>query len=226
MTKSTKAKKKEKRKVTQGVTLSTATRLSLQNIPKYLEKPYVVIDNNIPDFFDADLSVIPYAYYSDLDNLGRCGFAYACVATELMPTEKRKNIKSVKPTGWHTIYNDGKYLYNRCHLIGYQLSGANGNVKNLITGTRYLNVHGMLPFENKIANYVKETGNHVMYRVTPIYNGQNLVASGVQLEAQSVEDKGEGVCFNVYCYNVQPNIEINYATGECIVNDGEDLLII
>ena len=171
----------------------------------------------MPEFLDSDLSTSSYEYYSDLDELGRCGVAYACVGTDLMPTEERENIGSVKPTGWHTIkYNvvDGNYLYNRCHLIGYQLSGENANIKNLITGTRYLNVDGMLPFENMVADYVKETNNHVMYRVSPIFEGNNLLVSGVQIEAKSVEDNGEGILFNVYCYNVQPNIEINYATGD------------
>lgn len=191
--------------------------LSIDSIPAYSGKPYVTINDNVPEFLDSDLSTSSYEYYSDLDELGRCGVAYACVGTDLMPTEERGNIGSVKPTGWHTIkYNvvDGNYLYNRCHLIGYQLSGENANTKNLITGTRYLNVDGMLPFENMVADYVKETNNHVMYRVSPIFEGNNLLVSGVQIEAKSVEDNGEGILFNVYCYNVQPNIEINYATGD------------
>lgn len=155
--------------------------------------------------------------YSELDNLGRCSVAYACVGKDIMPTEKRGAIGSVKPSGWHTVkYDcvDGKYLYNRCHLIGYQLTGENANNKNLITGTRYLNVEGMLPFENMVADYVKETDNHVLYRVTPIFKGENLLASGVQMEAKSVEDNGDGISFNVYCYNVQPDIVIDYKTGE------------
>ncbi|MBO5461599.1 MAG: DNA/RNA non-specific endonuclease, partial [Ruminococcus sp.] len=149
--------------------------------------------------------------------LGRCGEAYANICQELMPTEERGNISSVKPSGWVNAeydFIDGKYLYNRCHLIGFQLAGENANECNLITGTRYFNVEGMLPFENMIADYVKETENHVLYRVTPIYEGSNLVASGVQMEAKSVEDDGEGILFNVYCYNVQPGVEIDYATGE------------
>lgn len=196
---------------------STEITLSIDSIPAYSGKPYITINDNVPKFLDSDLSISSYEYYSDLDELGRCGVAYACVGTDLMSTEERENIGSVKPTGWHTIkYNvvDGNYLYNRCHLIGYQLSGENANIKNLITGTRYLNVDGMLPFENMVADYVKETNNHVMYRVSPIFEGNNLLVSGVQIEAKSVEDNGEGILFNVYCYNVQPNIEINYATGD------------
>lgn len=196
---------------------STDVTLSLADIPAYSGKPFTLVDDNVPQFRDTDLSTESYEYYSDLDALGRCGVAYACVGEDLMPTEERGSIGSVKPTGWHTVkYDnvDGKYLYNRCHLIGYQLSGENANEKNLITGTRYLNVDGMLPFENLVADYVKETGNHVMYRVTPVFDGDNLVASGVQMEAESVEDGGQGVYFNVYCYNVQPNIRINYATGD------------
>ena len=152
-----------------------------------------------------------------MDELDRCGVAYANICTELMPTEERGSIGQVKPSGWHTVtYDnvDGRYLYNRCHLIGFQLAGENANEQNLITGTRYMNVEGMLPFENQVADYVEETENHVLYRVTPIFYGDNLVASGVQMEAWSVEDQGEGVCFNVYVYNVQPGITIDYATGE------------
>ncbi len=196
---------------------STEVTLSVTSIPEYSGSPYVAINDNTPQFAETDLVTSSYEYYSDLDSLGRCGVVYACIGTDLMPTEERGNIGSVKPTGWHTIkYDivDGKYLYNRCHLIGYQLSGENANTKNLITGTRYLNVDGMLPFENMVADYVKETNNHVMYRVTPVFEGDNLVASGVQIEAQSVEDNGEGILFNVYCYNVQPGVEIDYATGE------------
>ncbi len=159
-----------------------------------------------------------FEVYSDLDKLGRCGVAYANICKELMPTEDRGEIGMVKPSGWHTVkYNDlieGNYLYNRCHLIGYQLAGENANVKNLITGTRYLNVTGMLPFENADANYVDRTNNNVLYRVTPIFEDNNLVATYVQIEAWSVEDKGSGICYNVLCYNVQPGIAINYATGD------------
>ena len=196
---------------------STEVTLAIADIPAYSGKPYVEINNNIPQFLTTDLTTSSYEYYSDLDSLGRCGTVYACIGQDLMPTEERGAIGSVKPTGWHTVkYDvvDGKYLYNRCHLIGYQLSGENANTKNLITGTRYMNVDGMLPFENMVADYVQETGNHVMYRVTPIFEGDNLLASGVQMEAQSVEDNGEGILFNVYCYNVQPEITIDYATGE------------
>ena len=162
------------------------------------------------------LTTIAFEHYSDLDSLGRCGFTFANICKEIMPTEPRGSIGQVKPTGWQTVKYDiveGKYLYNRCHLIGFQLSAENANTRNLITGTRYLNIQGMLPFENMVADYVKETNNHVLYRVTPLFNGNDLVASGVLIEALSVEDEGEGICFNVFCYNVQPGIAINYSTG-------------
>lgn len=190
---------------------------SVSDVPAYFGSPYVVVNNNIPFFTESDYTTSSYEYYSDLDALGRCGVCVASIGKDLMPTEERGSIGSVKPTGWHTIkYDnvDGKYLYNRCHLIGYQLSGENANTKNLITGTRYLNIQGMLPFENMVADYVKETGNHILYRSTPIFEGTNLLASGVLLEAYSVEDNGDGICFNVYCYNVQPDISIDYATGD------------
>lgn len=190
---------------------------SISDVPAYSGSPYAVINNNIPYFTESDYTTSSYEYYSDLDSLGRCGVCVASIGKDLMPTEERGSIGSVKPTGWHTVkYDnvDGKYLYNRCHLIGYQLSGENANTKNLITGTRYLNIQGMLPFENMVADYVKETGNHILYRSTPIFEGNNLLASGVLLEAYSVEDNGDGICFNVYCYNVQPEISINYATGD------------
>lgn len=196
---------------------TTEVTLSLADVPEYSGEPYVAVNDNVPQFLETDLSTDSYEYYSDLDSLGRCGVVYACIGTDMMPTEERGSIGSVKPTGWHTVkYDvvDGNYLYNRCHLIGYQLSGENVNTKNLITGTRYLNVDGMLPFENMVADYVLETENHVMYRVTPIFDGDNLLASGVQIEAESVEDNGEGILFNVYCYNVQPGVEIDYATGD------------
>ncbi|MBE5914143.1 MAG: hypothetical protein E7274_08780 [Pseudobutyrivibrio ruminis] len=185
----------------------------------YTDNLYTVVNDNVPYFSEEDLTrTDAFETYSELDSLGRCGVAYANICQELMPTEPRGEIGSVKPSGWHTVnyheYVDGNYLYNRCHLIGYQLSGENANEKNLITGTRYLNVEGMLPFEDKVAEYVEETGNHVLYRVTPVFEGDNLVASGVQMEAYSVEDQGTGVMFNVYCYNVQPGITIDYATGE------------
>lgn len=191
--------------------------IDLSSIPAYSGDPYVVINNNEPGFTDADLTTTSFETYSDLDSLGRCGVAYANIGTDLMPTEERGSIGQVKPSGWHTVkYDcvDGKYLYNRCHLIGYQLTAENANTKNLITGTRYLNVEGMLPFENMVADYIKEIGNHVLYRVTPIFDGDNLVASGVLMEAKSVEDDGEGILFNVYCYNVQPGVSIDYATGD------------
>ena len=191
--------------------------VSLDEIPEYGGEPYVVVDDNEPSFSESDFTTESFEEYSDLDNLGRCGTAFANIGKDLMPTQKRGSIGSVKPSGWRTVkYDnvDGKYLYNRCHLIGYQLTAENANEKNLITGTRYMNVDGMLPFENMVADYIKETGNHVLYRVTPIYDGKNLVASGVQMEAESVEDEGEGITFNVYVYNNQPGIVIDYATGE------------
>ena len=190
---------------------------SVQNVPVFTDAAYVVVNNNQPEFTEADYTTESYEEYAPLDALNRCGVAMACIGKDIMPTEERGSIGQVKPSGWHTVkYDsvDGKYLYNRCHLIGYQLTGENANEENLITGTRYLNVEGMLPFENMVADYVKETGNHVLYRVTPIFDGDNLVARGVQMEAWSVEDNGEGICFNVYCYNNQPGIEIDYATGE------------
>ncbi len=191
--------------------------VSVADVPAYSNSPYVVINNNQPLFEEKDLTETAYEHYSELDSLGRCGYAEACLGRELMPTEDRESISSVKPSGWiQGTYDwvDGKSLYNRCHLIGFQLAGENANKLNLITGTRYLNVEGMLPFENMVADYIKETGNHVLYRITPIYEGDNLVASGVQMEAYSVEDAGEGICFHVYCYNNQPGVGINYATGE------------
>ena len=189
----------------------------LDTIPPYTDQPYVVLQNNVPDFDSSDFTTQAFETYSPLDELDRCGVAYANICTELMPTEERGSIGQVKPSGWHTVtYDnvDGRYLYNRCHLIGFQLAGENANEQNLITGTRYMNVEGMLPFENQVADYVEETDNHVLYRVTPIFQRDDLVASGVQMEAWSVEDQGEGVCFHVYVYNVQPGITIDYATGE------------
>ena len=192
------------------------------NIPAYSGSPYIIVNNNVP-FFDAtQYNSQAFETYSELDTLGRCGVAFANVGKEIMPTGERGSIGSVKPTGWHTVkYDnvDGKYLYNRCHLIGYQLSGENANKQNLITGTRYMNVDGMLPFENMVADYVKETNNHVLYRVTPVFDGNNLVAGGVLMEAQSIEDDGSGVKFCVYCYNIQPGISIDYATGDSKVGD-------
>jgi DNA-entry nuclease len=181
------------------------------------ENAYEVINNNIPYFTESDYTVTSFENYAELDSLGRCGVAYACVGQDLMPDDTRESISSVKPTGWQSVKYDivsGKYLYNRCHLIGYQLTAENANKQNLITGTRYLNIDGMLPFENMVTDYIKETNNHVLYRVTPVFEGDNLVASGVQMEGWSVEDNGEGICYNVYCYNAQPGIIIDYATGE------------
>lgn len=194
-----------------------ADSVSLSDIPEYSGDAYVTLNDNVPDFPESDFTSESFETYGDLDSLGRCSTAYANIGQDLMPTEKRGSIGQVKPSGWHTIkYDnvDGKYLYNRCHLIGYQLTAENANEKNLITGTRYLNTEGMLPFENMVADYIKETDNHVLYRVTPIFDGNNLVASGVQMEAESVEDEGEGILFNVFCYNVQPGISIDYATGD------------
>ena len=173
----------------------------------------MAVNDNVPYFTEDDYTTNSFESYSDLDELGRCGVAYACVGSDLMPTEDRESISSVKPSGWINVEYDGQYLYNRCHLIGFQLTGENANEKNLITGTRYMNVDGMLPFENMVADYVKETDHHVLYRVTPVFEGDNLVASGVLMEAYSVEDSGEGVTFCVYAYNVQPGITIDYATG-------------
>lgn len=190
---------------------------NLSEIPVYNGEDYVVINDNKPEFTEEDITTTSFEKYSDLDNLGRCGVAYANISKETMPTEERGSIGMIKPSGWHTVKYDivnGKYLYNRCHLIGYQLSGENANEKNLITCTRQMNTEGMLEFENKVADYVERTNNHVLYRVTPIFEGDNLLASGVQMEAYSVEDNGEGISFNVYVYNVQKGIDINYSTGD------------
>ncbi|WP_329887208.1 DNA/RNA non-specific endonuclease [Pseudoramibacter sp. HA2172] len=195
-----------------------ANTADLAKIPAYRGDAYVAINNNEPTFADSALTTKSFETYSALDAFGRCGTATANISKATMPKagERRGDISAVRPTGWHNAayrFVDGKMLYNRCHLIGYQLAAENANARNLITGTRYMNVEGMLPFENLVADYVKETGNHVLYRVTPIFDGNNLVASGVQMEAKSVEDKGEGVSFNVYCYNVQPGVKIDYSTG-------------
>ncbi len=190
---------------------------NIGQIPEYSGKAYVTINNNKPNFKEEDKTTKSFEKYSNLDSLNRCGVAYANVSKETMPTEERGRIGMIKPSGWHTVkYNnvDGKYLYNRCHLIGYQLTGENANEKNLITCTRYMNTVGMLEFENKVANYVKETNNHVLYRVTPIFEGNNLLASGTQMEAYSVEDQGKGISFNVYVYNIQEGITIDYKTGD------------
>ena len=189
--------------------------VDIKDVPKYRGIPYVEINNNKPSFSEKDKDRVEE--YSKLDKLGRCGPAFANVGKELMPTSPRESIRDVRPSGWHTVkYDDileDRYLYNRCHLIAFMLAGENANERNLITGTRYFNVEGMLPFEIQVADYVKSTGNHVLYRVRPIFKGNDLVARGVQMEAQSVEDGGEGISFNVYCYNVQPDIRINYKDG-------------
>ena len=186
------------------------------------DEAYIKVNGNVPLFSDEEKkTAAAFESYSDLDALGRCGVAFACVGKETMPTEERGPIGSIKPSGWHSEkydFVDGKYLYNRCHLIGYQLTAENANEKNLITGTRYLNTKGMLPFENMVADYVKETGNHVLYRVTPVFEGKNLVASGVYMEAYSVEDDGDGICFYVYVFNRQPGVKIDYLTGDSVAD--------
>ncbi len=189
------------------------------DLPQYEGKPYVAVNGNEPEFTSDEINDKYFEIYEPLDRYGRCTVAFACLGKETMPTEERGAIGSVKPSGWHTVkydFVDGKYLYNRCHLIGFQLSGENANKRNLITGTRYMNVEGMLPFENMVADYIDETGNHVMYRATPVFEGDDLVAKGVQIEGYSVEDEGEGICFNVFCFNVQPGVVIDYTTGESV----------
>lgn len=189
---------------------------TIAEVPEYDGVPYVEINDNEPEFTEEELTTVSYEEYSELDPLGRCGTAEACIGEDLMPDGEREDISEVEPTGWENReYDivDGGYVYNRCHLIGFQLSGENANEENLITGTRYMNTEGMLPFENMVAEYVQETDNHVMYRVTPVFEGDDLVASGVQMEAESVEDNGAGICFNIYVYNVQPEIIIDYSTG-------------
>ncbi len=193
----------------------------ISEIPEYSQLPYCTINNNIPSFTEEDYNLGVFENYSELDNLGRCSIAYANICKEIMPKEgqEREAIGMIKPSGWQTIKYEGivegNYLYNRCHLIGYQLAAENANEKNLITGTRYMNVQGMLPFENQVADYIQENPqNHVLYRVTPIFQENNLVANGVQIESYSIEDNGKGICFNVYIYNVQPGIKIDYATGK------------
>ncbi len=202
---------------TESAAASSSGSFLADTVPAYSGTPYAAVNGNVPFFSDEDLTTESFESYSELDRLGRCGTAFACVGQDLMPTEARGSIGSVKPTGWHTVKYDivsGNYLYNRCHLIAYELAGENANELNLITGTRYFNVEGMLPFENMVADYVKETGNHVLYRVTPVFTGDNLVADGVLMEALSVEDHGEDIEFCVFCYNVQPGIVIDYATGD------------
>lgn len=203
--------------------ITTAVKLSA--VTTYSGSAAVSINGNQPKFSSRMKTTTSKETYSKLDSLGRCGIAYACIGRDLMPTEERSSIGMIKPAGWHTVrYDDlvdGKYLYNRCHLIGFQLTGENDNERNLITGTRYLNVDGMLPYENMVADYIQSTGNHVLYRVTPIYSGDDLLCRGVQMEAYSVEDNGEGICFNVFAYNVQPGIKIHYSTGESERVSGE-----
>lgn len=199
------------------------TTFTFSSVPTYSGSAYVAVNDNVPYFTADDLTTTSFESYSSLDSLGRCGVAYACVGQDIMPTEERGSIGQVKPTGWHTIkYDcvDGKYLYNRCHLLGYQLTGENANEENLITGTRYLNIEGMLPFENMVADYVQETNNHVLYRVTPIFEESNLLASGVLMEGYSVEDGSEDILFCVYAYNVQPGVTIDYATGDSYLTSG------
>ena len=194
---------------------------SLENIPAYNGEAYVYLNDNVPTFTDEEKTLESFEYYSPLDNLGRCGVAFANVSKDTMPTEERESIGQIKPTGWHTVKYDivsGKYLYNRCHLIGYQLTGENANANNLITCTRYMNATTMLQFETEVASYIEETKNHVLYRVTPYFEGDNLVATGVQMEAYSIEDNGE-LQFNVYVYNVEPGIIIDYATGDSKLED-------
>lgn len=190
--------------------------IDLADIPPYCGELFVTVNGNLPGFPEGELTTTSFESYSSLDSLGRCGVAYACLGPDLMPTEERGNISEVKPTGWHS---GSPANYNRSHLIGFQLAGENANELNLITGTREFNAEGMLPFENMVADYIHETDNHVMYRVTPIYQGDELVARGVQMEAYSVEDDGDGICYNVYVYNNQSGVTIDYATGEAWLSE-------
>ena len=207
-----------------GLIAFISTRPNAQNkalaaVPEYSGAASVTLNNNQPEFTDDEITTASYEQYGALDSYGRCTTAIACIGTDLMPTEERGSIGMIKPTGWNQnkypgiVDSEPPYLYNRCHLIGYQLTGENANECNLVTGTRYMNVDGMLPYENEVASYIKNTGNHVMYRVTPIFEGSNLLCSGVQMEAYSVEDSGKGVSFNIYCYNVQPGVIIDYTDG-------------
>ena len=198
--------------------------ISMEEIPAYSGEPYIEINENVPRFDEEDYRREPFEQYSPLDELGRCQTAFACISPDLMPTEGRGSIGQIKPSGWHTIkYDivDGKYLYNRCHLIGFQLTGENANEKNLITGTRYMNTEGMLPFENMVADYIKETSDQVLYRVTPRFTGDNLVADGVEIEASSVSDNGQSIQFHVFVYNVQPGILIDYTDGSSRLADSQ-----
>lgn len=210
---------------TSNTTTTDSSNITINNIPEYSGDDYIILNNNVPNFSDSDLTTTSFEEYAPLDDLGRCGVAYSNIGTDIMPTEKRESISSVKPSGWQSVKYDiveGKYLYNRSHLIGYQLTAENANDRNLITGTRYFNATLMLPYENMVADYIKETNNHVLYRVTPVFEGNNLVATGVQMEAKSVEDNGEGIEFNVFVYNVQPGITIDYATGNSALS-GEEI---
>ncbi len=209
--------------------ITTETQISAEALPEFEDEPYVTVNGNVPYFTDEEKTTTPFETYSELDHLGRCGVAFANICPEIMPTEERQKIGNIKPSGWHTIKYieeidgepliDGNFLYNRCHLIAFNLAGENDNKKNLITGTRYLNVTGMLPFEERVSDYVKATGNHVLYRVTPVFEGDDLLALGVRMEAWSVEDEGAGICFNVYCFNAQPYVDIDYSTGESKLSD-------
>ncbi len=202
--------------------VAAAPSVSLDQIPAYSDWAYVILDQNVPGFTPSDYTLEAFEYFDELDSLGRCGTTYANVCQELMPTEKRGDISRIKPTGWinHSYdFVDGGMVYNRCHLLGFQLTGENANEKNLVTGTRYMNTQGMLPFENMVADHVKEEDHHVLYRVTPLFDGDNLVCSGVQMEALCVEcaqtdDPDDDLQFHVFCYNVQPGVVIDYATGE------------
>lgn len=199
--------------------------VDLDFIPPFNGEAYVEVDGNVPSFTEVELTTTSFELYSELDDFGRPGAAYACVGIDIMPTEERGEIGQIKPAGWHTVkYDcvDGKYLYNRCHIIGYQLTGENSNVNNLMTGTRYMNVQGMFIFEELVADYVHKTNNHVLYRVTPIYEGDNLLATGVQIEAYSVEDAGKGICFNVFCYNAQPGVVIDLKTGDSYAVENDE----
>ena len=197
-----------------------------ETYPTYTGSASVQLNNNIPEFLSAEITNSSYERYGELDDLGRCTIAVACIGKELMPTEDRDSIGMVKPTGWDQnkypgiVDSNPPYLYNRCHMIGFQLTAENANERNLITGTRYMNIEGMLPYENMVASYIKSTGNHVMYRVTPVFEGNNLLCTGVKMEAYSVEDKGKGVSFNVFCFNVQPGIDIDYADGSNTIDEG------
>lgn len=199
--------------------------VQLEDIPEFDGEPSVEINGNEPEFDESEITTDAFEEYSELDDLDRCGTAFGCIGEELMPTEERQQIGQIRPSGWHTVkYDcvDQTFLYNRCHLIAFMLAGENANEKNLITGTRYMNVEGMLPYENMVADYIHETGNHVMYRVTPIFTGDNLVADGVEMEALSVEDDGEGICFHVFAYNTQPGIDIDYKTGLSQLDEEEE----